>query len=192
MSYLHSRNPPVIHRDLSPNNVLLKHLPLLPVAKIADLGVAKIANVDDKISKSCQTKVPGTADFMPLEAFGDNPKYGTSLDTFSYGGIMLYTVTGKWPRPSALADFDPITRQARAFTEVERRQEYLDKIPEEAEVLRSLVVTCLDNDPVKRPSIAELSEKIRPLKVYAYLCHCYSITTCVANWRNVVAKSVNS
>ena len=52
LSYLHSRNPPVIHRDLSPNNILLKHLPLLPVAKIADLSVAKIVNVDDKRSKS--------------------------------------------------------------------------------------------------------------------------------------------
>ena len=45
LSYLHSRNPPVIHRDLSPNNILLKHLPLLPVAKIADLGVAKQSRV---------------------------------------------------------------------------------------------------------------------------------------------------
>ena len=52
LSYLHSRNPPLIHRDLSPNNVLLKNLPLLPVAKISDLGVAKIINFDSKISKS--------------------------------------------------------------------------------------------------------------------------------------------
>ena len=51
LSYLHSRNPPVIHRDLSPNNILLKHLPLLPVAKIADLGVAKVINVEDTKSK---------------------------------------------------------------------------------------------------------------------------------------------
>ena len=33
LNYLHSRNPPVIHRDLSPNNILLKHLPLLPTSK---------------------------------------------------------------------------------------------------------------------------------------------------------------
>ena len=170
LNYLHSRSPPVIHRDLSPNNVLLKHLPLLPLAKIADLGVAKIANVDDKASKNYQTKVPGTVDFMPLEAFGDKPKYGTSLDVFSYGGIMLYTVNGKWPKPSVLVDFDPMTRQARAFTEVERRQEHLDKLRGEAEVLRPLVEACLDNDPVKRPSIAELSEKIKPLKVCICVC----------------------
>ena len=174
LSYLHSRNPPVIHRDLSPNNVLLKHLPLLPVAKIADLGVAKIVNVDDKSSKSYQTKVPGTVDFMPLEAFGDKPKYGTPLDVFSYGGIMLYTVNGKWPGPTALADFDPVTRQVRGFSEVERRQEHLDKMRGEAEVLRPLIEACLDNDPVKRPSILELSAKIKPLKVC--LCHSYCVS----------------
>ena len=177
LSYLHSRNPPVIHRDLSPNNILLKHLPLFPLAKIADLGVAKIVNVDERSSISYQTKVQGTVDFMPLEAFGDKPKYGTSLDVFSYGGIMLYTVNGKWPRPTALADFDPVTRQVRGFSEVERRQEYLDKMTGEAEVLRPLVEACLDNDPVKRPSILELSEKIKPLKVcLRHSCNMYTIT----------------
>ena len=166
LSYLHSRNPPVVHRDLSPNNVLLKHLPLLPVAKIADLGVAKIINFDSKISKSYQTKVPGTMDFMPPETFVKKPQYGISLDVFSYGGIMLHTVNGKWPTPTPSTDFDPVTRQVRGFSEVERRQEHLDKMRGEAEMLRPLVEACLDNDPVKRPSILELPEKIKPLKVY--------------------------
>ena len=166
LNYLHSRNPPVIHRDLSPNNVLLKHLPeILPIAKIADLGVAKILNFDGKISKSYQTKVPGTMDFMPPETFVEKPQYGISLDVFSYGGIMLHTVNGKWPTPTPLTDFDPVTRQVRGFSEVERRKEHLDKMRGEAEVLRPLVEACLDNDPVKRPSILELPKKIKPLKV---------------------------
>ena len=176
LSYLHSRIPPVVHRDLSPNNILLKHLTTLPLAKISDLGVAKIVHVDERGSISYQTKVPGTVDFMPLEAFGDRPKYGMSLDVFSYGGIMLYTVNGKWPRPTALADFDPMTRQVRGFSEVERRQEYLDEMTGEAEVLRPLIEACLDNDPVKRPSILDLSEKIKPLKVC--LCHIYTYCVC--------------
>ena len=171
LSYLHSRNPPVIHRDLSPNNILLKHLPLLPVAKIADLGVAKVINVDDKGSKRYQTKVPGTMDFMPPETFTDKPQYDVSLDVFSYGGIMLHTVNGKLPTPTDLTKYDPVTRQAKAFTEVERRQEHLDKMTGEAKVLRPLVEACLDNDPVKRPSILELSEKIKSLKVC--LCNSY-------------------
>ena len=65
LGYLHSHIPPVIHRDLSPNNVLIKHLPLLPVAKLADLGVAKMVNVDDTKSKEYLTKAPGTIHFMP-------------------------------------------------------------------------------------------------------------------------------
>ena len=175
LSYLHSRNPPVIHRDLSPNNVLLKRLHLLLVAKIADLGVAKVINVDDKGSKRYQTKVPGTMDFMPPETFTDKPQYDVSLDIFSYGGIMLHTVNGKWPKPTDLTKYDPVTQQPKAFTEVQRRQEYLDKMTGEAEVLRPLVEACLHNDPVKRPSILILSEKIEPLKVC--LCHsCYACT----------------
>ena len=102
---------------------------------------------------------------MPPEAFADKPQYGTSLDVFSYGGIILHTVNGKWPKPTALTDFDPVTRQVRGFSEVERRQEHLDKMTGEAEVLRPLVEACLDNDPAKRPSIVELSDKIKPLKV---------------------------
>ena len=165
LCYLHSRNPPVIHRDLSPNNVLLKHLPLLPVAKIADLGVAKII-VDDK---EYLTKAPGTVHFMPPEALVDKPQYDSSLEVFSYGGITLYTVNGKWPKPTVITKLDPVTGGLKAFTEVERRQEHLDKMRGEAEMLRPLVEACLDNDPVKRPSIIELSEKIKPLKVC--LCH---------------------
>ena len=168
LSYLHSRNPPVIHRDLSPNNVLLKNLPLLLIAKIADLGVAKILNFDDKNAKKYQTKVPGTMDFMPPEAFADKPQYDTSLDVFSYGGITLHTVNGEWPTPTLSTEFDPVTRQVRGFSEVERRQEHLDKMRGEAEVLIPLVEACLDNDPVKRPSIVDVCEKI-PLKVC--LCH---------------------
>ena len=165
LTYLHTHDPPVIHRDLSPNNILLKHLPLLPIAKIGDLGVAKIINVDDTKSKEYLTKQPGTVHFMPPEALEDKPQYSTSLDVFSYGGITLYTVNGKWPKPTALTTFDPVTRQAKAFTEVERRREHLDDMTGEAEILRPLVEACLDNDPVKRPSIVELSKKIKPLKV---------------------------
>ena len=38
LGYLHGQKPPVIHRDLSPNNIMLSSE---LVAKIADLGVAK-------------------------------------------------------------------------------------------------------------------------------------------------------
>ena len=172
LRYLHTCNPPVIHRDLSPNNILLKYLPQPPllIAKIADLGVAKAINFDNR---QYLTKAPGTNDFMPPEALENDPKYDTSLDIFSYGGITLYTVNGIWPKPTAPTKFDPMTGKVMGISEVERRQEHLDKMTGETMVLRALVEACLDNNPVKRPSIKELLEKIKPLKVRLY--HSYNL-----------------
>ena len=77
LSYLHGRRPAVIHRDLSSNNVLLtSHL----VAKISDLGMAKMIRADSKQTKSRLTTAPGTLHFMPPEALEEeDPVYGTGL-----------------------------------------------------------------------------------------------------------------
>jgi len=48
--------------------------------------------------------------------------------------------------------------------EVERRQQYLDKMRGEAEVLRPLVEECLDDDPAVRPTIAAVCESIQVSK----------------------------
>ena len=174
LSYLHSYS--IIHRDLSPNNVLIKYSgvdQVPPIAKIADLGVAKMFQADSMRTKTRLTKLPGTVDYMPPESFEDIPCYDTSLDVFSYGGVMLYTVTGKWPTPIAQVKRDLITNELKALSEVERRQQYLDEVTGEAEVLKPLMKNCLNNDPNMRPSMFDLSSKIKPLKV------CVIIITCV-------------
>ena len=166
LSYLHTCS--IIHRDLSPNNVLIKHSDVdqfPPVAKIADLGVAKMVQADSRRTKTQLTKLPGTVDYMPPEAFEDNPHYDTSLDIFSYGGVMLYTITGKWPTPTAQVMQDPITNELKALSEVERRQQYLDEVTGQAEVLKPLIKDCLNNKPTLRPSVFDLSSKIKALKV---------------------------
>ena len=155
LCYLHNYNPPIVHRDLSPNNVLLT---AHHVAKISDLGVAKVIQAD---SRKTMTKAPGTVDFMPPEALDKSPVYGPPMDVFSFGGIILHTFNQQWPNPSSQVQFDPKTRKMIALSEVERRQEYLDKMVGEAEVLRSLVEECLDYDPVVRPSIATVCEKVQ-------------------------------
>ena len=158
LRYLHHQNPPVVHRDLSPNNILLTaHL----VAKISDLGVAKAVKIDHKCT---MTKVPGTVSFMPPEALEESSKYGPPLDVFSYGGVTLYMISQEWPMLLPVKRFDQNLNRSVFLTEVERRQKYVDKMIDNAEEIRPLVLSCLDENPVMRPAIATVLERVKEIK----------------------------
>lgn len=167
LTYLHHSSPPVVHRDLTPNNILLK-LPCdkdgVPVAKISDLGVAKAVETNKNIRQRL-TKLPGSPGFMPPEAFYENPDYNTSLDMFSYGGVVLFVANQMWPDPSAPNIWDRKTNKLVAFTEIQRRQRYLDEMKNGTEIWRSTVEGCLSNDPDERPEIAQVSDRLKSFKV---------------------------
>ena len=154
--YLHSHNPPIVHRDLSPNNILLNSN---FVAKISDLGVAKVIEADKKKKK---TRAPGTVDFMGPEALLEIPEYGPSLDIFSYGGVILHTINQEWPKPLHYVVSDPMSKQRVALSEVQRRQEHLDRI--KGADLRVLIEQCLNDDPTGRPLISDVSDRMRRMK----------------------------
>ena len=162
LSYFHAQKPAVVHRDLSPKNILLKAgKGEVPVAKIGDLGVAKMIKADSRRTQSVLTKVPGTQDFMPPECFGDRTKYDTSLDVFSYGGIVLFIATHQWPTPTMpQVEFDSATKQLVAHSEVERRQKYLDEMTGYGEWLKPLVESCLSNDPSERPTMPAVCKQL--------------------------------
>lgn len=153
--YLHSHLPPIVHRDLSPNNVLLTGQ---FEAKISDLGVAKVIRVD---SGKTKTRAPGTVDFMPPEALLEVPEYDILLDVFSYGGVILHTINQEWPKPLHYVLTDPKTRRRVALSEVQRRQKHVERMPTD---LRLLVEQCLDDNSSKRPPISYVSEKMAEMK----------------------------
>ena len=160
LRYLHSRNPPIVHRDLTPNNILLgDHLE----AKITDLGVAKVMRSDNQ--KTCtMTKLPGTPDFMPPEALSKRPVYGPSLDVFSYGGVILNVTTQLWPEPNDRSQFNLDTNLWEIVSEVKRRQQYLAKMTGGAANLKPLVISCLDDNPEKRPTLTQVSITLKIAK----------------------------
>ena len=88
--YLHTRNPPVVHRDLSARNVLLTSS---LVAKVSDLGNARIVNLQPGQLARTLTRLPGTMAYMPPEAFDEHSQYGPRLDIFSFGHLTLFTLT---------------------------------------------------------------------------------------------------
>ena len=88
--YLHTRNPPVVHRDLSVRNILLTSS---LAAKISDLGNARIVNLQPGQLARTLTRVPGTHVYMPPESFDQHSRYGPRLDIFSFGHLTLFTLT---------------------------------------------------------------------------------------------------
>ena len=136
LNFLHTRKPTVMHRDLSSNNVMLTNK---LVAKIGDLGVAKVVRADSTKTRSKLTTAPGTLHFMPPEALDEvNPVYGTPIDVFSFAGIALHLFSEEWPTPSAPKIRDPSTSELVALSEAGRRQKYLDKMTH----CKNLVVNC--------------------------------------------------
>ena len=88
--YLHTQNPPIVHRDLSARNVLLTSS---LVAKISDLGNAHIVNLQPGQLARTLTRVPGAHLYMPPESFDQRSRYGPRLDIFSFGHLALFTLT---------------------------------------------------------------------------------------------------
>ena len=158
LSYLHSQTPPIIHRDLSSNNVLLT---ANMTAKVSDLGVARILNLTP-LQVSRMTQTPGTPAYMPPEVMIANPNYDTSVDQFSYGIMMIHMFSGRWPEPQVgpnRFDGDYLI----PVTEAERREVFLQAIGN-VHPLMDLILRCINNDPRRRAHASEIVERLSAMK----------------------------
>jgi serine/threonine protein kinase len=150
LCYLHGQTPSIIHRDLSSNNVLLTSN---MTAKISDLGVARILNVNP-LQSSQLTGAPGTPAFMPPEVMVANPNYNTSVDCFSYGIMMIHIFSGKLPAPQIGPNRNQ-DNQLLPVTEAERRDTFLQIIGNE-HPLMDLILKCIQNNPELRADANEI------------------------------------
>ena len=157
LRYLHEKSPPIIHRDLTANNVLLT--PGMD-AKISDLGVAKILNLTPAQVTQI-TQAPGTPCYMPPEALMAKPKYTSKIDSYSYGVLVLHTLCGEWPFPGPSFQDDPKKPGTSIpVSEVDRRREHLQMIADEHAEAINLIYQCLSNTPDCRPTSAVLLDRI--------------------------------
>ena len=159
LRYLHEFSPPIIHRDLSSNNVLLT---TSMTAKISDLGVAKILDVcPGRAAQMTQTQAPGTPTFMPPEAMLARPKYTSKVDVFSFGVLVVHILSGEWPMPSEGYAEDPNDANGIVLvTEFERHRESIEKI-REGHPLLGLIEQCLSNIASRRPDAVEVVSQLQ-------------------------------
>ena len=154
LRYLHEHSPPIVHRDLSANNVLLT---TSMGGKISDLGVAKILNLTPaQMTQRMSTQAPGTPCYMPPEALMARPTYTSKIDSYSYGVMVIHVLCGRWPFPTDV--FRPDLRNPDVLvpvSELDRRAEYLRDIGQD-HPLMGLISQCLSNAPTRRPEASEI------------------------------------
>ncbi|CAK8566710.1 unnamed protein product [Lathyrus sativus] len=88
LSYLHSHNPPVIHRDLKCDNIFVNGNQ--GEVKIGDLGLAAILQ-----QASSAHSVIGTPEFMAPELYEE--EYNELVDIYAFGMCLLELVTVEYP-----------------------------------------------------------------------------------------------
>ncbi|XP_036424183.1 serine/threonine-protein kinase WNK1 isoform X2 [Colossoma macropomum] len=87
LHFLHTRSPPIIHRDLKCDNIFITG-PTGSV-KIGDLGLATLKRA------SFAKSVIGTPEFMAPEMYEE--KYDESVDVYAFGMCMLEMATSEYP-----------------------------------------------------------------------------------------------
>ena len=162
--YLHSHTPPIAHRDLTARNILIDSG---LTAKIADLGVARMVNIQPGQLAATMTAGPGNNLYMPPETVQEEgaTRYNTAIDIFSFGVVSLFTLTQTFPKDLKPSTYhDPRTRRIVGRSEIERREHYIQLMQAalvETHPLVKLTLDCLEYLPEDRPSAVEV---LRPLE----------------------------
>ena len=156
LRFLHEQTPPIIHRDLTANNVMLT---ADMRAKITDLGQAKIITTQF----TPMTVAPGTSCYMPPETLTKNPRYDEKMDIFSFGVLTIHTMIQECPIPSEVYAVDPkVPGKLNPLSEVDRRQAFIERMGESSPIT-TLAKQCLNNDPKLRPELVNIITKLKEL-----------------------------
>ena len=132
LSYLHNQTPPIIYRDMKPDNIML--LPERDSVKLIDFGIARTY----KEGRSKDTKPLGTDGYASPEQYGELSQSDQRTDIYSLGVTLYYLLTGH--DPQIVPFFMKPIRQHN---------------PKLSEGLEKIIIRCTQADPNDRYQTVE-------------------------------------
>ncbi|XP_029933614.1 serine/threonine-protein kinase WNK4 isoform X2 [Myripristis murdjan] len=139
LHFLHTRTPPIIHRDLKCDNIFITG-PTGSV-KIGDLGLATLK------SASFAKSVIGTPEFMAPEMYEE--KYDEAVDVYAFGMCILEMATSEYP-------YSECQNAAQIYRKVTSGMKpdsfYKVKVPE----LKEIIEGCIRMNKDERYTIQDL------------------------------------
>ncbi|WP_218040487.1 serine/threonine-protein kinase [Actinomadura sp. WMMB 499] len=132
----------IVHRDLTPANILLA----ADGPRVIDFGIARALDAATITNSEAPLGAPG---FMsPEQAAGD--PIGPPSDVFTLGATLMFACTGREP-------FGGGTWHEQLLRLRSERPRF-DRVPDEH--LRALIAGCMEREPSRRPTAAQIAERI--------------------------------
>ncbi|OMO75922.1 hypothetical protein COLO4_25790 [Corchorus olitorius] len=169
LACLHSATPPIIHRDVKPENILLDDN---YTAKVSDFGASRLVPVDQTQSS---TMIQGTFGYLDPEYFHTG-QFTEKSDVYSFGVVLVELLTGKRAiasnRPekerslvnvflSSLKDDDNQYRLFQILDDQVAKEGPIELIKEVAEIGKR----CLRVNGEERPDMEQVAMELKELSM---------------------------
>ncbi|KAL3504375.1 hypothetical protein ACH5RR_034216 [Cinchona calisaya] len=169
LAYLHHDCvPPIVHRDIKANNILVG--PQYE-AFLADFGLAKL--VDSADYSRASNIVAGSYGYIAPE-YGYSMRITEKSDVYSYGIVLLEVLTGKEPNDPRIPDGAHIVTwvhqelriKHREFTSILDQQLLLLSGTQTQEMFQVLGVAllCVNPSPDDRPTMKDVTAMLREIR----------------------------
>ncbi|XLR11879.1 hypothetical protein S83_039817 [Arachis hypogaea] len=159
LAHMHHHCPsPIVHRDVSSNNVLLNSE---LEACVSDFGTARLLDPDS----SNQTLLVGTYGYIAPE-LAYTMSVTTKCDVYSFGVVALETMMGHHPGEFMSTMSKPSTQQLLVKDVLDPRIPLPKSRKDMQDVVHvvKLALACLSSDPKSRPSMQDVANELSASK----------------------------
>ena len=144
LEYLHSCSPQIIHQDIKPGNILID---ANGNYGITDFGISVKSGIKD--DQYLDNETCGTTIYMPPERFDDEYNADSASDVWALGATIYELINGDVPFGS---------EGGKAQKDHKVVPPLNHNVPK---AIRTLIYSCLNANPKKRPSAHQIAELAR-------------------------------